>query len=98
MTKAGGWLASVLYLVLFASQAFASPAVPWTSVGSAGIVDEASLKSFLFTGACASLRPILVAAAPDSLELRYNVTSTFDNGPNPPIPGWNVFEMGYSPP
>jgi hypothetical protein len=98
MTNAGGWLASVLGLVLFASQASASPAVPWTSVGSTGIVDEGSLKSFVFTGACASLRPVLVAGAPDSLELRYNVTSTFDNGANPPIPGWNVFEMGYSAP
>jgi len=98
MTKAGGCLASVLGLVLFVSQAFASPAVPWTSVGSAGIVDETSLKSFVFTGACASLRPVLVADAPDSLELRYNVTSTFDNGQNPLSPGWNVFEMGYSAP
>ena len=98
MTNACRWLASVLGLVLFVSQAFASPAVPWTSVGSAGIVDETSLKSFVFTGACASLRPVPVAGAPDSLELRYDVTSTFDNWPEPTDPGWNVFEMGYSAP
>ena len=88
------WLASALGLALLASQAFAA-SVPWTSVGSAGIVDEGSLKTFVFTGACASLRPVFVAGGHDTLELRYNVTDTFDNGENPPIPGWNVFEMGY---
>lgn len=46
---------------------------PWTTVGSAGTVDEADLSEVLFTGGIASLRTTLPAQA--SLTIRYNVVA-----------------------
>jgi hypothetical protein len=49
---------------------------PWTTVGTAGTVDEADLHDVLFVKGIARIKP--TAADSSTVVLRYNVTSTAD--------------------
>ncbi|OZG74733.1 hypothetical protein BTA51_07100 [Hahella sp. CCB-MM4] len=51
-------------------------ASPWTSVGSAGVVDEADLSEFFMSSGYTGILP--AAPANSSITLRYNVTATGD--------------------
>ncbi len=64
-----------LFLILATTPVFAA-GDPWTSVGSAGTVDEADATEVHFSGGIASIKPS--APASSSVTLRYNITSTKD--------------------
>ncbi|WP_020409244.1 hypothetical protein [Hahella ganghwensis] len=64
----------VLASALTAGTAMA--ASPWTSVGSAGVVDEADLSEFYMSAGFAGI--LLSAPANATVTLRYNVTATAD--------------------
>jgi len=80
---------------LYAAPLQVPPPVPWTAVASTGAVDEASAANarYAFTNACVEYRPATTSVA--AIELRYNVVNTFDNGPNPNVPGWTNMELGF---
>lgn len=68
---------------------------PWTAVGSTGVIDETSANAHAFGSADISFR----AGSPSTLLVaRYNVTNTFDNNPDPNLPGWTTLEMGSNAP
>lgn len=66
--------------------------VPWTAAGATGSVDESSLADFRFNLASAGYSSTSTSLIP--LEFRYNVTNTYDNQPNPNVPGWTTLELG----
>lgn len=68
---------------------------PWTAVGSTGVIDETSANAHAFGGADIGFR----GGSPSTLLVaRYNVTNTFDNNPDPNLPGWTTLEMGSNAP
>ncbi len=85
-----------------AASAAAQAARPWTAVASTGAVDESALDFFAFGlppvgGSAAGYR--IGSPITDPIVLRYNVTNTFDNNPNPNQPGWGRLELGsFAPP
>jgi hypothetical protein len=65
----------------------------WTAIGASGTVDESALTIFGFTGPSAGYNS--TSTSTNAIELRYNVTNTYDNasvGAN--IPGWTTLEVG----
>jgi hypothetical protein len=66
--------------------------VPWTAVGSTGVVDEAALGIFAF--GTTDVGYSTASASTASFFVRYNVTNTFDNNLNPNMPGWKILELG----
>jgi hypothetical protein len=66
--------------------------VPWTAVGSTGVVDESALGIFAF--GTTDVGYSSASASTASLFVRYNVTNTFDNNVNPNMPGWQTLELG----
>jgi hypothetical protein len=68
----------------------------WTAVASTGTVDEDSLHLFDFGSEAGISRATFKSFSKDDLVIRYNVTNTFDNSGIPNIPGWTIFELGYS--
>jgi hypothetical protein len=87
---------SAVRLLGFAALAVAlSPAAyaahDWTAVGSTAAIDNPSLGQYGFAGAALTFSPGGAA-----ITAHYNVTNTFDEGPNPDQPGWRIFELGYS--
>lgn len=86
--------------VVSAGTSAAEPAVqaqphPWTALGSTGAVDESALSFYASVSTEIGFKP---GAAGRVLVARYNVTNTFDNGPNPNQPGWRTLEMGSNAP
>jgi hypothetical protein len=79
---------------LLLAQPAPPPPVPWTAVGSTGAVDESALNIFAFTDACVGYRPATTGAVTGAIEIRYNVTNTYDNRTPPTIPGWTTLELG----
>jgi hypothetical protein len=69
---------------------------PWTAAGSTGVVDESSVGRYSFTNASAGFLGGIASINP--LELRYNVTNTYDNNSNPAAPGWTTLELGAQAP
>lgn len=68
----------------------------WTAVASIGAVDNTSLGFFSFSGPAVTYLSGSLSTAP--VIVRYNVTNTFDNNPNPDQPGWTTLELGYTNP
>lgn len=62
----------------------------WTSVGSTGTIDRASLGLYATNVASLGFQP----APTGTVVARYNVTNTFGGGFTD-TPPWNVFEMTY---
>lgn len=73
----------------------AAPMPPWTAIGSTGVVDEAAENIYAFG---TTNLTYLGANAGAPVVARYNVTNTFDNGPNPNVPGWTTLEAGSTAP
>jgi hypothetical protein len=92
MKTASRFLVSIALLLALAPAAFA--ARDWTSVASTGAIDGSSLGFFTFAGPTLTYLAGSTSVAP--VIARYNVTNTFDNNPNPDMPGWTTFELGYS--
>ena len=67
---------------------------PWTAVASTGVVDESSVLLFGTAGASLGFR----GANGAIVGARYNVTNTFDNNPDPNMPGWTTLELGSTAP
>jgi hypothetical protein len=63
----------------------------WTAVGSTAAIDNPSLGQYGFAGPA-----LTFSAGGSAITAHYNVTNTFDEGPNPDQPGWRIFELGYN--
>lgn len=75
------------------------PIVPWTAVASTGVADESTPPSkYTFTEACIEFTSPSPRLRRDSIEFRYNVVNTFDNGASPTVPGWTNMELGFKAP
>jgi hypothetical protein len=74
---------------------------PWTAVASTGAVDEISMPHFIFgtgIGSAPSAFGFNTTTQSVRLQARYNVTNTYDNNPNPNLPGWTTLELGAEAP
>lgn len=84
-------------LCLLATPVLAAPPIaPWTAVGSSGTVDEQSTNLVAFNGPWVGFLSGIDKSV--SIDIRYNVTNTFDNSSDPAVPPWTRFELGSQAP
>lgn len=83
-------LCCAICALFLAAVPLAAQTQAWTSVGSDGTIDRASLGLYATSTAALGFQP----APTGSVVARYNVTNAFGGGFTD-TPPWNIFEMTY---
>ena len=83
-------LRCAVFALSLATVPLAAQTQGWTSVGSAGTIDRASLGLYATNTASLGFQP----APTGTVVARYNVTNAFGGGFTD-TPPWNIFEMTY---